>query len=51
MAFSNEEYRDLRVFLLKVINNSADSITDDEIPAARQVLLKLLDTIQHENRE
>lgn len=41
MNLTTQEYAALRIFLLKVINNSADSLEEADVKAAREVLYKL----------
>lgn len=41
MNLTTAEYAALRVFLLKVVNNSADSLEAADVEAARKVLYKL----------
>ena len=42
MKLTSEDYTALRVFLLKVINRSEDSLEEVEVLAVRDVLNKLL---------
>lgn len=39
----NSDYAALRTFLLKVVNRSEESITEEEVKAAAVVVHKLLD--------
>ena len=43
------EYSVLRTFLLKVINNSADSLEEVDVKAASDVLNKLTNHSHHDN--
>lgn len=42
MTLTNEDYKVLRVFLLKVINHSEESLTSTEVYNAEEVLRKLI---------